>query len=68
LQSDAGWRKFASDARNFGSMERPPYMARFSTAAESVSCVTLAVFNQVKVHKRSPLMIVVGQNSKTHFQ
>ncbi len=61
LESDAGWRKFANDARNVGNMERPPYMPRFSTAAEFVSYVTRAGFNNVKVHKRSPLVIVVAE-------
>jgi ubiquinone/menaquinone biosynthesis C-methylase UbiE len=61
LESDAGWRKFANDARNLGNMERPPYMPRFSTAAEFVSYVTRAGFNNVKVHKRSPLVIVVAE-------
>ncbi len=61
LESDAGWRKFAHDARNLGNMERPPYMPRFSTAAEFVSYVTRAGFKNVTVHKRSPLVIVVAE-------
>ena len=63
LESDAGWRKFANDARNLGNMERPPYMPRFSTAPEFVSYATRAGFQNVTVHKRSPLVIVVAEKS-----
>lgn len=61
LESDAGWRKFANDARNLGNMERPPYMPRFSRAPEFVSYATRAGFQNVTVHKRSPLVIVVAE-------
>jgi SAM-dependent methyltransferase len=61
LESDAGWRMFANDARNLGNTERPPYMPRFSTAAEFVSYVTRAGFENVAVHRRSPLVIVVAE-------
>ena len=61
LESDAGWRKFANDARNLANMERPPYMPRFSTAAELLSYVTRAEFQDVTVHHRSPLVIVVAE-------
>jgi ubiquinone/menaquinone biosynthesis C-methylase UbiE len=63
LESDAGWRIFANDARNLGNMERPPYMPRFSTAAEFISYVTRAGFDNVVVHRRSPLVIVVAGKS-----
>jgi Methyltransferase domain len=56
LESDAGWRMFANDARNLGNMERPPYMPRYSTAAEFISYVTRAGFHNITVHRRSPLV------------
>jgi SAM-dependent methyltransferase len=46
LESDAGWRMFANDACNLGNMERPPYMPRYSTAAEFISYVTRAGFHR----------------------
>jgi ubiquinone/menaquinone biosynthesis C-methylase UbiE len=61
LESDAGWKMFANDARNLVNRERPPYMPRFSTAAEFVSYTTRAGFKNVTVHKRSPLVIVVAE-------
>jgi SAM-dependent methyltransferase len=61
LESDAGWRMFANDARNLGNTERPPYMPRYSTAAEFISYVTRAGFHNITVHKRSPLVIVVAE-------
>jgi SAM-dependent methyltransferase len=51
LESDAGWKMFANDARNLGSTERPPYMPRYSTAAEFISYVTRAGFNNITVHR-----------------
>jgi ubiquinone/menaquinone biosynthesis C-methylase UbiE len=61
LESDAGWRMFANDSRNLGNRERPPYMPRFSTAAELISYVARAGFERVTVHRRSPLVIVVAE-------
>jgi len=61
LESDAGWRMFANDACNLGNMERPPYMPRYSTAAEFISYVTRAGFHNITVHRRSPLVIVVAE-------
>jgi len=61
LESDAGWKMFANDARNLGNRERPPFMPRFSTAAEFVSYVTRAGFANVTVHRRSPLVVVVAE-------
>ena len=61
LEPDAGWKMFANDARNLGSPERPPYMPRYSTAAEFISYVTRVGFNNITVHRRSPLVIVVAE-------
>jgi ubiquinone/menaquinone biosynthesis C-methylase UbiE len=63
LESDAGWKMFANDALNFGDVERPPYMPRFSTAEEFVSYASRAGFVQVTAHRRSPLIIVIAQKS-----
>ena len=61
LESDAGWKIFANDARTLGNMERPPYMPRFSTAAEFISYATRAGFENITVHRRSPLVIAVAE-------
>jgi ubiquinone/menaquinone biosynthesis C-methylase UbiE len=63
LESDAGWRMFANDARNFGDAERPPYMPTFSTAAEFITYATRAGFGNVNAHRRAPLVIVVAEKA-----
>ena len=61
LESDAGWKMFTNDALSFGEMERPPYMPRYSTAAELVSYASRAGFSGVTAHKRSPLVFVIAE-------
>lgn len=63
LESDAGWKMFANDGLSFGEAERPPYMPRFSTAAEFVSYASRAGFSEVAVHKQSPLVIVTAEKT-----
>jgi ubiquinone/menaquinone biosynthesis C-methylase UbiE len=63
LESDAGWKMFANDALTFGEAERPPYMPRYSTAAEFSSYASRAGFTRVAVHKRSPLVIVTAEKA-----
>jgi SAM-dependent methyltransferase len=61
LESDAGWKMFTNDALSFGEAERPPYMPRYSTAAEFVSYASRAGLSAVVAHKRSPLVIVTAE-------
>jgi SAM-dependent methyltransferase len=61
LESDAGWKMFSNDALSFREMERPPYMPRYSTAAEFVSYASRAGFSGVTAHKRSPLVFVIAE-------
>jgi ubiquinone/menaquinone biosynthesis C-methylase UbiE len=61
LESEAGWQMFANDVRRFAHSECPPYMPRFSTAAELVSYASRAGFHHVNVHKRSPLVVVIAE-------
>ena len=63
LESDAGWKMFTHDASKFAEAERPPYMPKFSTAAEFVSYASRAGFTRVEVHRRSPLVIVIAEKS-----
>lgn len=60
LESNAGWNIFAGDAKRFQNLERPPYMPRYSTAAELMAYLQRAGFTSVEAHRRSPLVIVTG--------
>ena len=60
LESDAGWSMFANDAQRFRCLERPPYMPRFSTAAELAAYATRAGFEHVQCHHRPPLVILTS--------
>ncbi len=60
LECDAGWTIFANDAMRFRKVERPPYMPRYSTAAELMSYATRAGFQRVVAHRRSPLVIMIA--------
>lgn len=60
LECDAGWTLFANDAMRFDDLERPPYMPRYSTAAEMMSYAARAGFQCVIAHHRSPLVIITA--------
>ena len=64
LESDLGWHMFADSARRYRTIERPPYMPRFSTAAELSAYAIRAGFQHVAAHWRSPLVIVIGAKSE----
>lgn len=60
LESDAGWSMFVNDARRYRGLERPPYMPRFSTAAELSAYANRAGFENVQSRHRSPLVILTA--------
>jgi hypothetical protein len=60
LESDAGWSTFAEGAKSSQDLERPPYEPRLSTAAELITYALRAGFEQVRSHRRSPLVIVTA--------
>jgi ubiquinone/menaquinone biosynthesis C-methylase UbiE len=60
IESDVGWTKFTHDAGRYKHLERPPYMPRFSTAAELTVYLEKAGFEKVHTHRRSPLAIVTA--------
>ena len=64
LESDAGWNMFVKDAERLRSVERPPYMPRFSTSSEFVTYVSRAGFEGIAVHKRPPLFVVTGRKAR----
>jgi len=60
LESDAGWTMFANDAKRYKEFERPPYMPRFSTAAELMAYAARAGFERFRSHHRSPVVILLA--------
>lgn len=60
LESDAGWSMFAEGAKSSQHLERPPYIPRFSTAAELMTYALRAGFARVQSHRRPPLLIVTA--------
>jgi len=65
LESEAGWSMFSNDAIRYREVERPPYMPRFSTAAEFTAYANRAGFVGVQSHHRSPLVIVTASKPNT---
>lgn len=60
LESDEVWQAFADGARRHRDFERSPYLPRFSSATELMAYPTRAGFEQVKSHRRPPLLIVTA--------
>src|SRR5579864_4997174 len=52
LTSDEGWASFMKLVEKYQNAELPPYITRYSTAAELMEYVTRAGFRQVESHKR----------------
>jgi SAM-dependent methyltransferase len=60
MESDAGWSMFSNDAIRYRDIQRPPYMPRFSTAAEFMAYANRAGFIGTQSHHRSPLVIITA--------
>jgi ubiquinone/menaquinone biosynthesis C-methylase UbiE len=60
LESDAGWSIFVNDASRYQGRECPPYMPRFSTAAELTAYAKGAGFENLQSYHRSPLVILTA--------
>jgi SAM-dependent methyltransferase len=60
IESDAGWGMFVHDAERFRELERPPYMPRYSTAAELTAYLERAGFGRVSAHQRGAWVIGTG--------
>lgn len=60
MESDEGFAMFLGDAVRFRELERPPYMPRFSTAAELTAYFTRAGFGSVKSEYRGAWVIATG--------
>jgi SAM-dependent methyltransferase len=64
LESEAGWSMFSNDAIRYRDVQRPPYMPRFSTAAEFTAYANRAGFIGAQAHHRSALVIVTASKPK----
>jgi ubiquinone/menaquinone biosynthesis C-methylase UbiE len=60
LESEEGWMMFVNHAKQWESLERPPYDTTFSTAAELMAYVSRAGFQQLHSYHRTPKVIVTG--------
>ena len=60
LESEGGWAPFARDASSTEELGRPPYMPKPATSAEYATYARRAGFVQIKVHQRSPLLILTA--------
>jgi SAM-dependent methyltransferase len=60
LASDDGWAAFVEGARQAQKLERPPYLPRFSTAAELTTYAARAGFVNAQAHHKGPLVIVAA--------
>jgi ubiquinone/menaquinone biosynthesis C-methylase UbiE len=60
LESDEGWGMFARGVARSKDFERPPYAGRFSTASELSAYASRAGFENVKAHRKPPLLIVTA--------
>ena len=61
LESDAGWKSFARGAASRG--QRPPYMPTPATSSEYLTYAQRAGFEQIEIHKRSPVLILTAVKS-----
>jgi ubiquinone/menaquinone biosynthesis C-methylase UbiE len=60
IESDAGWAMFVNDAERFRELERPPYMPRYSTAAELTAYLGRAGFSRVRAEQRGAWVVATG--------
>jgi SAM-dependent methyltransferase len=60
VESDAGWQGFLKQTRQYQDLDRPPFMPRFSTAAELTNYVGRAGFGGVRVARQGSLIAVAA--------
>jgi ubiquinone/menaquinone biosynthesis C-methylase UbiE len=65
VESDAGWRGFLKQASLYQDLERPPFMPRFSTAAELMNYARRAGFVEVRVARQAGLVVVTAIKART---
>ena len=60
LESDTGWKSFVEGADALSNETHPPYMPRPATAAEYSAYAQRAGFEQIEIHRRTPLLILTA--------
>ncbi|MGA7409692.1 MAG: methyltransferase domain-containing protein [Bryobacteraceae bacterium] len=65
VESDAGWQAFLKQTRQYQDLERPPFMPRFSTAAELANYVDRAGFGGVRGARQGSLIVVTATKAAT---
>ena len=60
VESDAGWQGFLKQASQYQDIERPPFLPRFSTAAELSNYVARAGFGRAHVALQGGLIVVTA--------
>ncbi|HLJ50527.1 MAG TPA: class I SAM-dependent methyltransferase [Bryobacteraceae bacterium] len=63
IESGEGWAMFVQGSCPALESARPPFMPRFSTAAELKNYANRAGFPQVETHNRPPLVILIARKS-----
>lgn len=66
IESEEGWSMFLNDVNRYQTLERPPYMPRYSTAAELANYAKRAGFRQVAVHRRPPVAVLTSVKAVQH--
>ena len=61
LESDAGWKDFANGASALDNEGRPPYTPTPATGAEYMAYARRAGFQQIEIHRRTPLLILTAR-------
>jgi SAM-dependent methyltransferase len=60
VESNAGWQAFLKQTSQYQDLERPPFMPRFSTAAELTNYVNRAGFRGACVARQDSLIVVTA--------
>jgi SAM-dependent methyltransferase len=67
VEADVGWQGFLKQMRQYQDLERPPFMPRFSTAAELTNYVCRAGFGEVLVTRQGALLVVTATKSAPSY-
>ena len=60
VESDAGWQAFLKQTNLYQDLERPPFMPRFSPAAELTNYAGRAGFGGARVTRQGSLLVVTA--------
>lgn len=60
VESDAGWQAFLKQTSQYQDLERPPFMPRFSTAAELANYIGRAGFGGARLTRQRSIIVVTA--------